>query len=202
MDKSNKTIEKILLAARAEFARNGFNGARMDEIARRAKVNKATLYYQIGDKATLYASVIHEVIGSVFQNIARAVDAAQTPEEKLAAYITCVSQAVDKNPEIPPIMMREIAAGGTNLPRLVIEDIAAVIRILMGILDEGTKKGVFIETIPYLLHMTILGSILFYKVSLPIKDRQTWLPEEVRDRDKKADISGEVVKLILRAVKK
>ena len=160
MEKSNKTAEKILLAARAEFARYGFNGARMDEIAHRADVNKATLYYQIGDKDTLYASVIHHVIGSVAQDIAGAVELAKTSEDKIKAYIICIARAVDKNPELPPIMMREIAAGGANLPRVVIEDIASVVKTLTGILDEGTNKGVFIETVPFLLHMMVLGSIL------------------------------------------
>ena len=204
VEKANKTADKILVAARAVFAEQGYNGTRMEEIARRANVNKATLYYQIGDKTTLYANVIHHVIGNVSQDIARAVGLVHTPEDKLTAYITCIAQAVDKNPEIPPIMLREIAASGTNLPRLVIEDIASVIKILTSILKEGTEKGVFIETAPFLLHMMVLGSILFYKRALPIKDRQTWLPAEVRNQDEKikGNIAEEVAKLILRAVKK
>ena len=55
---------------------------------RRAGVNKATLYYQIGDKDTLYANVIHQVIGNTAQGIAEAVAKADHPEEKLKAYIT------------------------------------------------------------------------------------------------------------------
>ena len=203
-ENSSKTAEKILAVARKVFAEHGYNGTHMDEIATRANVNKATLYYQIGDKDTLYANVIHQVIGNVAQDIVRAVAEARTPEEKLKAYIACIAQAVDKNPEIPPIMMREIASGGVNLPRLVVEDFVSVIATLMGSLEEGTKKGIFIETIPFLIHMMILGSILLYKGSLPIKDRQTWLPASIRNKDKKikGNIANEVAKLILRAVKK
>lgn len=202
-EKLSKTAEKILTVARSVFAEKGYNGTHMDEIACLASVNKATLYYQIGDKDTLYAAVIHQVLGSTAQEITRGIEAATTPEDKLRAYITCVAAAIDKNPEIPPIMMREIASGGANMPRLVAEDIAAVIITLMGVLEEGAKKGVFIKTIPYLVHMMILGAILLYKGSAPIKDRQTWLPEKIRNRDKKikANIADEVAKLILRAVK-
>ena len=203
-EKLSKTAEKILSAARAVFAEKGYNGTHMDEIAERASVNKATLYYQIGDKDTLYAEVIHRVIGSVAQDITHAIAAAPSPEEKLKAYIACVAGAIDKNPEIPPIMMREIASGGANMPRLVAVDIATGIITLMGVLEEGAKKGVFIETIPYLVHMMILGAILLYKGSAPIKNRQTWLPAAIRNKDKKINenIAGEVAKLILRAVKK
>lgn len=62
-EKSDKTVERILAAARTVFSEKGYNGAHVDEIAERAGVNKATLYYQIGDKDTLYANVIHQVLG-------------------------------------------------------------------------------------------------------------------------------------------
>ena len=62
----------------------------------------------------------------------------------------------------------------------------------------------FIETIPYLVHMMILGAILLYKGSAPIRDRQAWLPAAIRNKDKKINenIADEVAKLILRAIKK
>ena len=50
--------DAILDAASAEFAERGFAGARVDEIAARAGVNKAMLYYRIGDKQTLYNAVL------------------------------------------------------------------------------------------------------------------------------------------------
>jgi len=115
-----------------------------------------------------------------------------------------IADAVDKNPEIPPIMMREIASGGANLPRVVVEDIASVLTILTGILEEGRKKGIFAEVVPFLIHMMILGSILFYKGAGPIKDKQMWLPADVRARDKilKGNLGAEVARLVLRAIKK
>jgi len=204
IEKPGKTAKKILMAARAVFAENGYNGSHVDEIARRAGVNKATLYYQIGDKDTLYANVIHQVLGNTAQGIAEAVAKAEHPEEKLKAYIHYIANTVDKNPELPPIMMREIASDGATMPKLVIKDIASVLTILIGILDQGKKEGVFTQTIPFLIHMMIMGTILFYKGAVPIKDRQVWLPAEIRDRDKKlkGNIGDEVARLILRAVKK
>src|SRR5512145_3286228 len=114
MDVPETTAEKIFAAARAEFAENGYNGTHMDAIAVRAGVNKATLYYQIGDKDTLYAHVIHQVLGNSAQGIAEAVDRADHPEDKLKVYVNCLVAAVDKNPELPAIMMREMAGDGTH----------------------------------------------------------------------------------------
>ncbi|KUG23756.1 transcriptional regulator, tetr family [hydrocarbon metagenome] len=204
LEKPGKTADKILKAARAVFAENGYNGAHVDEIARRAGVNKATLYYQIGDKDTLYANVIHQVLGNTAQNIAASVAKVGHPEEKLKTYIMYIADAIDKNPEWPPIMMREIAADGVHLPRVVTEDIVAVLTILIGILDEGVKKRVFIEVPPFLIHMMIVGTILFYKKAQPIKERQSWLPAKIRARDKKlkGSLGEEVSKLVLKAIKR
>lgn len=203
IEKPGKTAKKILTAARAVFAENGYNGTHVDEIARRAGVNKATLYYQIGDKDTLYANVIHQVIGNTAQGIAEAVAKAVHPEEKLKAYIYYVANTVDKNPELPPIMMREIASGGATLPRLVMEDMASILAILAGILEEGRKKGVFIETVPFLIHMMITGTILFYTKGSAIKDKQLWVPEALKTLDKKleAGLGQEVATLVLKALK-
>jgi AcrR family transcriptional regulator len=194
-EQSDKTVERILTSARSVFAAKGYNGARMDEIAELASVNKATIYYQIGDKDTLYTVVIHQAIGNVARGIARAVSLADAPEEKLKAYITFIAAAVDKNPDLPPIMMRELASGGATLPRLVIEDIASVLMILAGVLEEGKEKGLF---------MMIMGTILFYKKGTPIKDRQSWLPETVKVYDIKlsANLGEEVASLVLKAIRR
>jgi AcrR family transcriptional regulator len=204
IEKPGKTAEKILTAARAVFAENGYNGAHVDEIAERAGVNKATLYYQIGDKDTLFANVIHQVIGNAAQGIAHAVAKVDQPEEKLKVYINCIAANVDKNPELPSIMMREVAADGAHLPRVVVEDIVSVLTILVGILDEGRKKGIFVEVVPFLIHMMIVGTILFYKKALPIKDRQLWLPAAIKARDKKlkGSLGEEVANLVLKAIKR
>jgi TetR/AcrR family transcriptional regulator len=203
IEKLSTTAEKILIAARKTFAEYGYDGTHVDEIAQRAGVNKASLYYQIGDKDTLYANVIHQVLGNIAQGIAQAVAKADSLEEKLKAYILFIADAVDKNPELPPIMMREIASDGAHLPRVVVEDIASVQTILIGILEEGRKKGIFAEVVPFLIHTMILGSILFYKGAVPIKERQMWLPAELKARDKKlqGSLGEEVAKLVLKAVK-
>jgi AcrR family transcriptional regulator len=203
-NKSDKTVERIYVAARTIFAEKGYNGAHVDEIAARASVNKATIYYQIGDKDTLYANVIHQIISNVVKGLAHTVALEHEPEEKLKAYIAFIAEAVDKNPDLPSIMMREIASGGATLPRVVVEDMASVITILFGILEEGREKEIFIETSPFLIHMMVMGTILFYKKGSPIKDRQSWLPAELKARDKKLkkSLGEEVAALVFNAIKK
>ncbi|HTH49325.1 MAG TPA: TetR/AcrR family transcriptional regulator [Candidatus Limnocylindria bacterium] len=53
-----RTRELILVAALKEFSRNGFAGARVDAMARRARVNKRMLYHYFGSKAGLFQAVL------------------------------------------------------------------------------------------------------------------------------------------------
>src|ERR1700676_2418239 len=55
------TQRKLLVAARREFAKSGLAGARVDEIAARAGVNKQLVYHYFGDKDALYLAVLEWV---------------------------------------------------------------------------------------------------------------------------------------------
>jgi AcrR family transcriptional regulator len=67
--------ERILEAALAEFAAKGFAGARVDAIARAAKINKRMLYHYFGDKEVLFREVLRRKISE------RAAWMASAPEE-------------------------------------------------------------------------------------------------------------------------
>jgi AcrR family transcriptional regulator len=53
-----RSRERILNAAFNEFASKGFAGARVDQIARRAGINKRMLYHYFGDKEALFRQVL------------------------------------------------------------------------------------------------------------------------------------------------
>jgi TetR/AcrR family transcriptional regulator len=58
----DRTRARILSAALQEFAANGFAGARVDAIARRAAINKRMLYHYFGDKEGLFRAVLRRKI--------------------------------------------------------------------------------------------------------------------------------------------
>ena len=203
-EKRSGTATRILEAAASVFSEVGFAGARVDEIADRAGVNKAMIYYHIGDKETIYAEVINIVIGNTAETIARQIQDVQDPEEKLRIYIRTFARNIDNNPQVAPIMMREVASGGKHLPEIVARDIFRIVTMLREILKEGEERGLFVETIPFLIHLMVVGAIITYKTSAPIRMRYDWLPETIRNLDDRISgtIIDEIERLILKAVKK
>jgi AcrR family transcriptional regulator len=78
-----QTQERILEAALMEFAAKGFAGARVDVIAKRARINKRMLYHYFGDKEGLFREVLRRKIA---ERSAWLASASEEPAERLPAW--------------------------------------------------------------------------------------------------------------------
>jgi len=78
-----QTQQRILEAALQEFAAKGFAGARVDVIARRARINKRMLYHYFGDKEGLFREVLRRKIA---ERSAWLASASEEPAERLPAW--------------------------------------------------------------------------------------------------------------------
>ncbi len=201
-EKRSKTVRRILDAAKDVFSEVGFAGARVDEIAKRARVNKASIYYHIGEKDALYAEVLHDVFGRTGERMAGNMKEENPPEERLKAYIQNIARTLDQHPHVPPIIMREVASGGKNFPEVVMKDIARIVSMLAEILEEGAEKGIFVETNPLVVHLMVLGAFIFYKNLESIRAKHPAFPETLRKLDKNTSrsVAEEIEKLLLGAV--
>jgi TetR/AcrR family transcriptional regulator len=203
-EKRDETIRHILDAATEVFADAGFAGARMDVIAKRAGVNKAMIYYRIGDKEALYIKVLHEVFGTTAERIARNIRDEHSPEEKLRSYIDQFARAIESHPSMPYIIMREMASRGRQLNEVIAGDLLSILAIVKKILDDGLKTGAFIQTDPLILHIMVIGVIVLLKVSAPMRRIfSSLLPDNLKGIESRSfeETVVELEKMILRAVK-
>ena len=84
-----KTKARILAAATNEFAAKGFDGARVDRIARRAKTNKRMLYHYFGDKKALFEAIVGKLLSDQQQIFAGAPAAI---EDRIAFHFNMCPQ--------------------------------------------------------------------------------------------------------------
>lgn len=169
MDRSTEQI--ILDAAAAEFATKGFDGARVDEIAAAAGVNKATLYYQIGDKAALYGRVMDDMLSRTADRITSAMAVVQEPEEKVRAYVREFAASAREQRHLAPIMMREVAGGGVLVPDATLSQMARIFKALDESVRLGMASGAFRPVNPFIAHMLVVGSLAFFDAGTPLRRR-------------------------------
>lgn len=162
---------RILDAASAVFAERGFEGARVDDIASRAGVNKAMLYYHVGDKTALYSAVLLRNFGRVRVALDEALASGGTARQRLEAVITAVTRMVQRHPDHPRMMLREIASGAASLEPEVLAAMLELVGVVRGLIAEGTAAGEFRAIDPVLTHLTLVGAVVFLNATMPIRDR-------------------------------
>ncbi len=169
--RSTDVRARIIEAAGEVFAESGFGGATVDEIARRAGVNKAMLYYHVGDKAELFAAAVTSNVQRIRAAVETAVARSRGPRARLRAIPRAFAAAAGERPYLPQLMLREIAAGGANLPGAAIAEIAGVMRLTATTLADGARDGSFRRVNPFVTHLMLVGALMFMANALRLKER-------------------------------
>ena len=100
---------EILGAARKVFARKGFNGATVDEIAEAAGLAKGTVYVYFQSKRNIYLEALKQGAYGLVDEVERDVAAARTPAEKIRAFIATRIHYADENRDFISIYYSELA---------------------------------------------------------------------------------------------
>jgi TetR/AcrR family transcriptional regulator len=154
--------DRILAAAALEFAERGFAGARVDRIARRARVNKAMLYYHFQSKDRLYRTLLRRLFTLAAERMHAIETADLPPAEKIDRVIAGMAAFIDEHAFFPAIMLREVAEGGTHLDRDTMTALAAVPRAVGAIVQQGVASGAFHPVNPLYAYFSMLAPILFF----------------------------------------
>ncbi len=136
--------ERILVAARGEFAGRGFDGASTAEIARLAGVTQPLVHYHFASKEDLWKAVVLDVLGELDRFSASAaiglddLDEAARVRALMRSYVAFSAE----HPEIGRLLMGEGARSGERLTWLVDEALGWRLRGLDALLASGVSAGV------------------------------------------------------------
>lgn len=192
---SSDVMTRILDAATEVFATQGLAGARMDEIAARAGVSKALIYYHVPDKESLYASVMSATLTAARGTLLETVAPGRDPEERLRLAIRAIAALASTNPHFAPLMLREIATGGAGLPDEILVQMRTVFGVIGDALRDGTGAGTFREVDPVTTHMLVAGGVLVLIAGTPIRQR-------VRGASREETIPEAVASLLLEGIRR
>ena len=165
--------DRILAAAAVEFAERGFGGARVDRIARRARVNKAMLYYYFKSKQGLYRTLLRRMFTLAGDRIRAIATGAGAPGEKLDRVIAGLAGLLRENSALPAIMLREIAESGAHLDPETLTALASVPRAFSLIIEDGVAQGAFRPVHPVFAYFSTLAPMVFYVAGTPIRKEIT-----------------------------
>jgi AcrR family transcriptional regulator len=174
---TEETRQQVVVGAAAVFAKKGYDGASIAEIATEARVSSGAIYAHFGSKAQLFAATLHargpaeleELLGrrapdpaAVFHD--RGLDLARRRPERGFLLIEAIV-AARRHPDVAALLQSEFVERE--------ERIAALIRA--GQRDGTVDQRVRASAVARFLTMLSLGSLLATAVDLPPVDEDDWV---------------------------
>jgi TetR/AcrR family transcriptional regulator len=159
------TRRRILAAATSEFAGKGLAGARVDEIAARARVSKRMLYHYFGDKEALWLAVLEQAYLQI-RGEERGLDVSRlSPAIGMRRLMEFTMRYVQSHPEFIALLLGENLHRARYLrkSRKIRDMHTSLLDAIGDLLKRGGRTGVFRKGVdPAELYITIAALGFFY----------------------------------------
>jgi TetR/AcrR family transcriptional regulator len=196
------TRKKLLTAARHEFARCGLAGARVDEIAGRAGVNKQLVYHYFGDKDALYLAVLEWVYEEIRTQEHRLNLEGLPPQQAIRKLIESSFDHLAAHPDFIVLLNDENRGGAAHVrgSRRLEAMHSPLVSMVSKILKDGVRSGAFRSGInPLHLYISIAGLSYFFFSNTPTLS--AIFGKDLRSPAAKRARRKHVVDLVLRALR-
>src|ERR1700752_4944693 len=164
------TRKKLLTAARRELGSRGLAGARVDEIAARAGVNKQLVYHYFGDKDALYLAVLESVYEEIRAQERKLNLSGLPPDTAIRKLIESSFDHLAAHPDFILLLNDENRGGARHVrgSRKLEAMHSPLVRLVSKILSEGVKAGAFRRGISAVhLYISIAGLSYFFFSNTP-----------------------------------
>lgn len=160
-----RTREDILRVATAEFAANGYAGARVDEIAARTRTTKRMIYYYFASKESLYLAVLERVYAQIRQ-VERGIKIDQlAPDEALRRIAEATYDHHTTHQAFIQLVSIENIHRAEHLKQsdTILRENATAITLLAEVIDRGVRADVFRDDVDAVdVHMVISAYACFH----------------------------------------
>lgn len=137
------TRETILSTAQKLFARFGFNKTTVDEIAKATHIAKSTLYHHFPSKEEIFRGVIEREGQDLARRIHDAVETADSPKEKLRAYVVTRMSRLRELTNFYSALKEEYLEHYPFIETVRKKDFDDEMNMFQEILSDGVKEGTF-----------------------------------------------------------
>lgn len=159
------TRENILRAAKKIFSRDGYEGARVEQISRAAKSYDSLIYYYFGSKERLFVTVLEAAYKDIFEAERNLELDTEDPVGALRKIIEFPFRYYLQNPEVIVLLGTENLQKGKHIRKSRTADKYArpIMSILEDVIQRGVDKGLFREGVnSRRLYMAITALGYFY----------------------------------------
>src|SRR5262245_11377168 len=158
--------DKILDAAEALFAKRGYAGIGLREVAEVVGLGKSSLFHHFRNKPQLYAAVVNRILVRIEERLMRTLAAGGDPMTRLERWLDVLIDILADNPTWARLLLRSLFEDD-DLPGDTPEELEAhatiqrIVGAATALLREGMSAGQLrMANVPHLL-LTLVGATLF-----------------------------------------
>jgi AcrR family transcriptional regulator len=162
-----RTRQEIMTVALSEFARNGYSGARVDEIAARTRTTKRMIYYYFGGKEQLYIAVLEQAY-AIARDSEQCLDVDHL--DPVSAIRTLAELTFDHH-ESHPDFISLVAIENIHHGEFIAKSAAIaalnspVVSVIASILERGYASGAFRRRAEAIDIHLMISSFCFFRMS-------------------------------------
>lgn len=195
------TEEKIIEAAKKVFVKQGMAGARMQQIADEAGINKALLHYYFRSKEKLFRVVFKEAIKSFSPRIVQIFSSDAHLFDKIRQFIDEYLSIVEQNPYLPMFILHEAHCGSDEykeVTNLLKKEIIPFVESV----EKANEDGSIYTVKPVHLLVNIFALCAFPFLSKPLIMSNFLQGEEEQYSNFIRERKKQVAEFVIRGIKK
>ncbi len=158
-------IAAKLPAAAAVFAEHGFDDAKIDDVAKRIGVPRATLYYYFAGKEDVLAFLFRDTLAAMADAVAIAADGDGDARQRLAGVLTAQLQVMADQPAVCRALIADLGRAG-RIPDIAQAITDAFYSPVERVLREGAADGSLRPvTDPLAVSVAVFGAVIISGLS-------------------------------------
>jgi AcrR family transcriptional regulator len=171
--KDMPAAEKILEAAKQVFFDKGMHGARMQDIADKAGINKAMLHYYFRSKEKLFETIFSDAIEHLFPKINTVLESEQTVFEKIENICVEYINQVQQVPYLPLFILSEANRQQDSFLKKLWSKQKPPLKAFGAMIENAIKENQIKAIHPLQLLMNILSLCIFPFAAKPLLQQAT-----------------------------
>jgi AcrR family transcriptional regulator len=191
----SKSKTEILEIAIPLFAKTGYDGVSMRDIAKAVGVSAAALYHHFPNKQALYLAAMSQAFADKSSGLVASLDMTGTLQERLGLFVTRLCELMCQDQDFNILIQREILDGDDSRLQVLAKEIYH--DLFQGVTELCRELGPAYD--PHLLAISIIGLVAYHFQTGPIRQ---YLPGGKQGHNEPAVIAQHVTLLLLSALKK
>lgn len=166
--RAERTRKLLVEAAEHVFAERGFAATRLEDVAERVGIRRASIVYHFRDKRALYDAVLADIFAGLATQLQTAIGEKESVRERIEAAVSTWVEYAGSRPSFARILLREIADAAPGREPAIVQYARPMLTRFAEQIGKGQRAGLILPIDPIHFVSTVAGATVFFIAATPL----------------------------------